>query len=209
MPSSLDTVRVVLFSGGRGSGVLSKQLLKDPHIRLTLAINGYDDGASTGEVRRFLGDSLGPSDFRKNASRLALELGTCPPSLVEMLDAVCRTAYPRRSPGHDSSAKRQPPSVSARVERSLKSSSRAVARSTSMIAALATWFSPAAFLKAVGNSIGRSTTTVRWSDCRLVSSKMSRTGQTLISSPSAREGSSRKRRRDRRRSARTGFRKSI
>src|SRR5262245_1537441 len=87
MKSSLDTVRVVLFSGGRGSGVLSRQLLKDPHIQLTLAINGYDDGASTGEVRRFLGDSLGPSDFRKNASRLALELGTCPPALVEMLDA--------------------------------------------------------------------------------------------------------------------------
>src|SRR6187455_2248068 len=80
-------VRVVLFSGGRGSSVLSKQLVNDPRIQLTLAINGYDDGASTGEVRRFLGDSLGPSDFRKNASRLALELGTCPPSLVEMLDA--------------------------------------------------------------------------------------------------------------------------
>src|SRR5262249_61252556 len=87
MTSSLDTVRVVLFSGGRGSGVLSKQLLKDPHIQLTMAINGYDDGASTGEVRRFLGDSLGPSDFRKNASRLALELGACPPSVVELLDA--------------------------------------------------------------------------------------------------------------------------
>jgi 2-phospho-L-lactate transferase/gluconeogenesis factor (CofD/UPF0052 family) len=79
-------VRVVLFSGGRGSGVLSKQLVKDPRIDLTLAINGYDDGASTGEVRRFLGDSLGPSDFRKNASRLALELGSCPPSLVQTLD---------------------------------------------------------------------------------------------------------------------------
>ena len=50
--------RVVLFSGGRGSGVLSKQLLRDPRIQLTLAINGYDDGASTGEVRRFLGDAL-------------------------------------------------------------------------------------------------------------------------------------------------------
>jgi len=87
MAASLDTVRVVLFSGGRGSGVLSTQLLKNPHIQLTLAINGYDDGASTGEVRRFLGDSLGPSDFRKNASRLALELGTCPAPLVEMLDA--------------------------------------------------------------------------------------------------------------------------
>src|SRR5262245_16958787 len=80
-------VRVVVFSGGRGSGVLSRQLLKDPRIHLTLAINGYDDGASTGEVRRFLGDSLGPSDFRKNASRLALELGTCEPSLIELLDA--------------------------------------------------------------------------------------------------------------------------
>lgn len=92
MPSSQperadSPVRVVLFSGGRGSGVLSKQLLRDPHIQLTLAVNGYDDGASTGEVRRFLGDSLGPSDFRKNASRLALDLSTCPPSLVEMLDA--------------------------------------------------------------------------------------------------------------------------
>ena len=87
MASSLDTVRVVLFSGGRGSGVLSKQLLKAPHVQLTLAINGYDDGASTGEVRRFLGDSLGPSDFRKNASRLALELGTCPPSVIDTLDA--------------------------------------------------------------------------------------------------------------------------
>src|SRR6478736_675183 len=79
--------RVVLFSGGRGSGVLSKQLLRDPRIQLTVAINGYDDGASTGEVRRFLGDALGPSDFRKNASRLALELGTCAPALIELLDA--------------------------------------------------------------------------------------------------------------------------
>ncbi len=84
LPSPL--VRVVLFSGGRGSGVLSHQLLKDPRVRLTLAINGYDDGASTGEVRRFLGDSLGPSDFRKNASRLALELGTCSPEVVAVLD---------------------------------------------------------------------------------------------------------------------------
>src|SRR6185295_12961315 len=80
-------MRVVLFSGGRGSGVLSKELVRDPRIRLTLAINGYDDGASTGEVRRFLGDSLGPSDFRKNASTLATELRTCDPALVELLDS--------------------------------------------------------------------------------------------------------------------------
>jgi len=79
-------LRVVLFSGGRGSGVLTRQLVANPSIALTIAINGYDDGASTGEVRRFLRDSLGPSDFRKNASRLAIELCSCPSALVELLD---------------------------------------------------------------------------------------------------------------------------
>ncbi len=77
---------VVLFSGGRGSGVLSRQLISHPDVALTIAINGYDDGASTGEVRRFLGDSLGPSDFRKNASRVARELHSCPDRLLEVLD---------------------------------------------------------------------------------------------------------------------------
>ena len=64
-------LQVVLFSGGRGSGALTRELIASPAIDLTVAINGYDDGASTGEVRRFLGDSLGPSDFRKNASAIA------------------------------------------------------------------------------------------------------------------------------------------
>ena len=73
----------MLFSGGRGSGALTRQLIASPAIDLTVAINGYDDGASTGEVRRFLGDSLGPSDFRKNASTIAGALRTCPPALIE------------------------------------------------------------------------------------------------------------------------------
>jgi 2-phospho-L-lactate transferase/gluconeogenesis factor (CofD/UPF0052 family) len=77
---------VVLFSGGRGSGSLAQELVRYPHVDLTLAINGYDDGKSTGEVRRFLGSSLGPSDFRKNASRLAGTLQTCRPELIELLD---------------------------------------------------------------------------------------------------------------------------
>src|SRR3954464_12479862 len=81
-----STVRVVLFSGGRGSGALTRQLVARAGVSLTIAINGYDDGASTGEIRRFLGDALGPSDFRKNASRIAAELGTCPPALIELLD---------------------------------------------------------------------------------------------------------------------------
>jgi 2-phospho-L-lactate transferase/gluconeogenesis factor (CofD/UPF0052 family) len=79
-------LNVILFSGGRGSGVLSRQLVANRSVSLTIAINGYDDGASTGEVRRWLGDSLGPSDFRKNASRLASELQSCSPALIELLD---------------------------------------------------------------------------------------------------------------------------
>lgn len=77
---------VVVFSGGRGSGALVRQLVARPGVSLTLAINGYDDGASTGQVRRFLGDSLGPSDFRKNAARLSRELGTAPAELIDALD---------------------------------------------------------------------------------------------------------------------------
>lgn len=77
---------MVLFSGGRGSGALAELLATDPRVDLTAAINGYDDGASTGEVRRFLGDSLGPSDFRKNASRLARLRGTCAPGVIDLLD---------------------------------------------------------------------------------------------------------------------------
>jgi 2-phospho-L-lactate transferase/gluconeogenesis factor (CofD/UPF0052 family) len=79
-------LRVVLFSGGRGSGALAGLVATDSRLALTVAINGYDDGASTGEVRRFLGDSLGPSDFRKNASRLARLRKSCPPALVDLLD---------------------------------------------------------------------------------------------------------------------------
>jgi len=84
---SAGELRVVLFSGGRGSGALVRMLAASPGVHLTLAINGYDDGASTGEVRRFLGDSLGPSDFRKNASRLAGLLRTIDPAVIETLDA--------------------------------------------------------------------------------------------------------------------------
>jgi hypothetical protein len=56
-------------------------------VTLTLAINGYDDGASTGEVRRFLGDALGPSDFRKNAGWLARARRSCSNALVDLLEA--------------------------------------------------------------------------------------------------------------------------
>lgn len=86
MTAPATRLRVVLFSGGRGARALTAQLASRPDIALTIAINGYDDGASTGEVRRFLGDALGPSDFRKNAARLARLLGTAPAALIDLLD---------------------------------------------------------------------------------------------------------------------------
>jgi 2-phospho-L-lactate transferase/gluconeogenesis factor (CofD/UPF0052 family) len=86
---------VVVFSGGRGSSVLSQELITHPGIALTLAINGYDDGMSTGEVRRFLGDALGPSDFRKNASHLARVLRTCADADIERLDRRLPSPYTR------------------------------------------------------------------------------------------------------------------
>src|SRR5688572_26775786 len=84
-PPSRPRLQVVLFSGGRGSRALAQQLVGSDRVDLTLVINGYDDGASTGEVRRFLGDCLGPSDFRKNASRVAEELHTAP-ALIALVD---------------------------------------------------------------------------------------------------------------------------
>ena len=79
-------VRAIVFSGGRGSGALVRLLAANPGVDLTVAINGYDDGKSTGEVRRYLGNCLGPSDFRKNASTIAATLQSCPKPLVELLD---------------------------------------------------------------------------------------------------------------------------
>jgi 2-phospho-L-lactate transferase/gluconeogenesis factor (CofD/UPF0052 family) len=87
-----DAVPAVVFSGGRGAGALIERLLADRRVRVSIVINGYDDGASTGEVRRFLGDALGPSDFRKNAGRAARTLATATDALIDLLD--CRLPAP-------------------------------------------------------------------------------------------------------------------
>ena len=63
-------LRVVMFSGGRGSASISRALIKNPNIQLTNIINAYDDGLSTGRLRFFLPGFLGPSDVRKNITTL-------------------------------------------------------------------------------------------------------------------------------------------
>lgn len=57
---------VTLFSGGRGASRIARELLRAPGIDLSVVINGYDNGLSTGALRRYLPGMLGPSDFRKN-----------------------------------------------------------------------------------------------------------------------------------------------
>lgn len=61
---------VVIFCGGRGSASIIHELLRRPNIHLTLIVNAYDDGLSTGSLRKFIAKMLGPSDFRKNLSYL-------------------------------------------------------------------------------------------------------------------------------------------
>jgi 2-phospho-L-lactate transferase/gluconeogenesis factor (CofD/UPF0052 family) len=68
--SDSSLVDVVIFSGGRGTNTITRSLHKYKNIRMTILINGYDDGLSTGRVRKFIPGMLGPSDFRKNYSRL-------------------------------------------------------------------------------------------------------------------------------------------
>lgn len=68
-----EAVRIVLFCGGRGSATIIRALLRRTDVELTLIVNAYDDGLSTGALRSFIPGMLGPSDFRKNLSYL---LGT-------------------------------------------------------------------------------------------------------------------------------------
>ena len=70
MNNNSDLINVSLFCGGRGSANLIKELVKYSNIKLNLIINGYDNGLSTGVLRKFIPGMLGPSDFRKNLSHL-------------------------------------------------------------------------------------------------------------------------------------------
>ncbi len=57
---------VTLFCGGRGAAALAGELIGAPGVRLSMVVNGYDNGLSTGALRRFVPGMLGVSDFRKN-----------------------------------------------------------------------------------------------------------------------------------------------
>lgn len=62
--------KIAIFCGGRGSQYITREALRRSDIDLTLLVNAYDDGLSTGMLRALVPGMLGPSDFRKNLSYL-------------------------------------------------------------------------------------------------------------------------------------------
>ena len=66
---------VVVFSGGRGATTILNSLARTRNVRLSVVINGYDSGLSTGRVRRVVKGMLGPSDLRKTSGTLAAAVG--------------------------------------------------------------------------------------------------------------------------------------
>lgn len=66
----MKKTKVTLFCGGSGSESIIKYFSNQKNIELTLIVNAYDDGKSTGQLRKIIPDLLGPSDFRKNFSYL-------------------------------------------------------------------------------------------------------------------------------------------
>jgi 2-phospho-L-lactate transferase/gluconeogenesis factor (CofD/UPF0052 family) len=79
-------INVTLFSGGTGTHSITQALLRHPQIRLRILINAYDDGHSTGRLRKFIPGMLGPSDVRKNINRLMPVAERCQQSLKFLSD---------------------------------------------------------------------------------------------------------------------------
>jgi 2-phospho-L-lactate transferase/gluconeogenesis factor (CofD/UPF0052 family) len=81
-------MKVVVLSGGTGSKAIQDGFhhLFGSNLSPTLLINAYDNGLSTGAVRKVLdGKILGPSDLRKNQEHQAKLHDTVSVSLMKLL----------------------------------------------------------------------------------------------------------------------------
>ena len=55
-------MKITIFNGGRGASSIIDNLLSKKDIEITSIVNAYDDGKSTGEIRKYF-NMLGPSDL--------------------------------------------------------------------------------------------------------------------------------------------------
>lgn len=81
-----NRIKLCVFGGGRGTNTIIKSLLKYDSIDITVIINAYDDGLSTGRLREFIPGMLGPSDVRKNLTNALEEGGKEEKSLAKILE---------------------------------------------------------------------------------------------------------------------------
>lgn len=88
-------INVVIFNGGRGGSSLIPSMISANKFDVCSVVNAYDDGKSTGEIRKIFG-ILGPSDIRKTMA-LMLPLDS---SEYE----INRELFSMRVPSHVSSA---------------------------------------------------------------------------------------------------------
>jgi 2-phospho-L-lactate transferase/gluconeogenesis factor (CofD/UPF0052 family) len=63
-------MKAVVFSGGRGCTNIIKSIISQTDLDLSIVVNAYDNGKSTGRIRSYVPGLLGPSDIRKNVSIL-------------------------------------------------------------------------------------------------------------------------------------------
>jgi 2-phospho-L-lactate transferase/gluconeogenesis factor (CofD/UPF0052 family)/molybdopterin-guanine dinucleotide biosynthesis protein A len=76
--SNEHRISIALFSGGRGCTTIIENMVRQPQVKLQVLVNTYDDGLSTGRLRKFIPGMLGPSDIRKTYTTI---LGAAHPQL--------------------------------------------------------------------------------------------------------------------------------
>jgi 2-phospho-L-lactate transferase/gluconeogenesis factor (CofD/UPF0052 family) len=79
-------MKIALFAGGRGSASIIGSLVLRKELQVTVLINAYDDGKSTGAIRSAFPGILGPSDFRKNLSTIISTQGPYGKQCAEFLE---------------------------------------------------------------------------------------------------------------------------
>ena len=63
-------MKIAILSGGRGCTSIIKSLFFQTDSEISILVNAYDNGKSTGRIRKFIPGMLGPSDIRKNFSTI-------------------------------------------------------------------------------------------------------------------------------------------
>jgi 2-phospho-L-lactate transferase/gluconeogenesis factor (CofD/UPF0052 family) len=68
-------MKIVMLCGGRGATTIIESVVRQTDCEIALVINCYDNGLSTGRIRKQIDGLLGPSDFRKNLTTFLSVLG--------------------------------------------------------------------------------------------------------------------------------------